>query len=284
MQPKSNRLSLRAAWAVISVFLGSKFRSVSRFFSSLRLENQHFLTLMLWPVVGQEVEVLGQLFPRGDRLSFPCTLQGQQDCRGGWSPASPPSCPSRLCRWPLGAVSHLKDLIFRNAGHLQVSGGSGSEVWGLRQRSTPTVRGQGLVVGCCVKPWVLFRPSLKGGVLWGGGPKANPENAPRSSASALRGSGTRHRRLRPTRGSAGGEGPQRCQTPRPRLGLPPARCRERPVGLRPRRFHRRLPGGLTETLPVAAGAPRHAGRGISYGARCGSEQPAAIGAAAEYLI
>lgn len=47
---------------------------------------------------------------------------------------------------------------------------------------------------------------------------------------------------------------------------------------------RRLPGGLTETLPVAAGAPRHAGHGISYGARCGSEQPAAIGAAAEYLI
>lgn len=246
MQPKINRLSMRAAWAVISVFLGSKFRSVSGFFSSLRLQNQHFLTLMLWPVVGQEVEVLGQRFHRGDRLSFPCALQGQRESCRGRSPASPPSRPSRLCRWPLGAVSHLKDLIFRNAGHLEVSGGScrrssRQRIRGVR--SVAAVRGQGLVVGCCVKPWVLFRPSLKGGLLWGGGPKANPENAPRSSASALRGSGTRRRRLRPTRGSAGGEGPQCCQTPRPRLGLPPARCRERPVGLRPRRFHHRLPGG-----------------------------------------
>lgn len=42
MQPKINRLSMKAAWAVISVFLGSKFRSVSGVFSSLRLENQHF--------------------------------------------------------------------------------------------------------------------------------------------------------------------------------------------------------------------------------------------------
>lgn len=64
--------------AVISVFLGSKFRSVEWFFSSLRLENQHFLILMFQLDVRQEVEVLGQRFQRGDELSFPCTLQGQR--------------------------------------------------------------------------------------------------------------------------------------------------------------------------------------------------------------
>lgn len=135
-------------------------------FSCLRLDTHHFLIFNFQPAVGQEVEVLEQHCHRVDKLSFPCSLQGQQESGRAQSLASPPSCPP--CHWPPRITNHIKILIFRTTWHLQVSSRSCqcSSAWQVKHeacssgwfhRCVPKLRSSGVsTVVCQGKPWVPF--------------------------------------------------------------------------------------------------------------------------------